>query len=173
MSPSLRALPRRAAGKARATAAGTPVPAGQEPPQPGAATRPGARERSAMRKRARKAAHLREALVRDLGALMVEMNRLGRRNDELLNRKAREIEALDRELSGLADALGERLTLARGVDIGIAGSCRHCGTLVATGDRFCPHCGAAANGADEAAVAQANAPSPAQLQLENVGAERR
>ena len=170
MSPSLRALPKRAAGKARATAAGTPVPAGQEPPQPGAEARPGARERSAMRKRARKAAHLREALVRDLGALFVEMERLGRRNDELISRKAREIDALDRELSGLADALGERLTLSRVVDTGIAGSCGHCGTLVGTGDRFCPHCGTAQ--ADGDAPEAPSAPSPAQLQLENVAAER-
>jgi hypothetical protein len=125
-----------------------------------------------MRKRARKAAHLREAMVRDLGALVVEMNRLGRRNDELVARKAREIAALDHELTGIADALGERLTLAKVVDTGVAGACRHCGTLVGTDDRFCSRCGKPVDDSDGAGE-QASAPSPAQLQLETVGAERR
>jgi hypothetical protein len=169
MRPSLKGLPKRAAGKARETAAGTPVPAGHEPPPPGAEARPGARERSAMRRRARKASHLREALVRDLGALVVEMDRLGRRNDELVARKARDIEALDAELRGLAAALGERQTLARVVDTGIAGACAHCGTLLATDDRFCSHCGKPV--AEDGAPAAPAAPSPAQLQLETVGVE--
>jgi hypothetical protein len=169
--PSFRALPKRAADKAQAAAAGSPTPAGQEPPPPPGEARPGARERAAMRRRIRKAARVREALVRELGTLVLEMERLGRRNDELVRRKAREIEALDRELSGLAEALGRRQTLSSVVATGVAGACRACGTLLGTEDRYCSHCGkpSAEEEGDEVA---ASPPSPAQLQLETAGAER-
>jgi hypothetical protein len=167
MRPSLSSL----ADKARETAAGSPTPAGQDAPSPEAAQRPGARERAAMRRRVRKVARLREALARELGGLLVEMERLGRRNDELLVRKAREIVLLDDELHGLRTALGERHTLERVVATGIAGSCRVCGSLLGTEDRFCSRCGTAA-AEDAGAEAQAR-PSQAQLQLHTVGAERR
>ena len=173
MRPSLSTLTKRAAEKARATAEGSPMPAGQEPPAPSAADRPGARERAAMRRRIRKVARLREALVRDLGALLVEMERLGRRNDELLGRKAREVAALDEELRGLREALGQRHTLERVVATGIAGSCRACGSLLGTEDRFCSRCGTSAAADAEPASAPAERPSQAQLQLQTVGAERR
>jgi hypothetical protein len=166
MRPSLTSL----ADKARTTAAGSPTPAGQEPPSPEAAQRPGARERAAMRRRVRKAARLREALVRELGTLLVEMERLGRRNDELLVRKAREIAMLDDELNGLREALGQRLTLDRVVATGIAGSCRACGSLLGTEDRFCSHCGTPAT--EEVDGRPQQRPSQGQLQLQTVGAER-
>jgi hypothetical protein len=166
MRPSLSSL----ADKARETAAGSPTPAGQAPPSPEAAQRPGARERAAMRRRVRKVARTREALVRELGALLVEMERLGRRNDELLVRKAREVATLDDELAGLRTALGERFTLERVVATGIAGSCRICGSLLGTEDRFCSRCGTAA--AEDAGAASPAPPSQAQLQLQTVGAER-
>jgi hypothetical protein len=166
MRPSLSSL----ADKARETAAGSPTPAGQAPPSPDAAERPGARERAAMRRRVRKVARMREALVRELGALLVEMERLGRRNDELLVRKAREVTALDDELNGLRAALGERFTLERVVATGIAGSCRVCGSLLGTEDRFCSRCGTAA--AEESAAQAQARQSQAQLQLQTVAAER-
>jgi hypothetical protein len=166
MRPSLSSL----ADKARETAAGSPTPAGQDAPSPDAAQHPGARERAAMRRRVRKAARLREALARELGGLVVEMERLNRRNDELLVRKAREIVALDHELSGLRAALGERHTVERVVATGIAGSCRVCGSLLGTEDRFCSRCGTAAT-EDPGADGQQR-PSQAQLQLHTVGAER-
>jgi hypothetical protein len=169
--PSFRALPKRAADKAQAAAAGSPTPAGQEPPPPPGEARPGARERAAMRRRIRKAARVREALVRELGTLVLEMERLGRRNDELVRRKAHEIETLDRELSGLADALGRRQTLSSVVATGVAGACGACGTLLGTEDRFCSRCGKPAIDEDGAGSVP-SVPSPAQLQLETVGAER-
>jgi hypothetical protein len=167
MRPTLTSL----ADKARETAAGTPTPAGQEPPAPAAAARPGARERAAMRRRVRKATRTREALVRELGTLVVEMERLGRRNDELLVRKARAVAALDDELRGLREALGQRLTLERVVATGIAGACRACGSLLGTEDRFCSRCGTPA--ADDPQAPRPGArPSQAQLQLHTVGAKR-
>ena len=170
--PSFKALPKRAADKARATAAGSPEPAGQEPPAPGAADRPGASERAAMRRRVRKLARTRDALMHDLGALVVEMERLGRRNDELVARKARDIAALDDELRGLREALGRRETLEHVVAVGISGSCGACGTLLGTEDRFCSRCGKPA-GEEPAAEDVPPPPPPSQLRLETVGAERR
>jgi hypothetical protein len=167
MRPSLTSL----ADKARETAAGSPMPAGQEPPAPAASAQPGARERAAMRRRVRKVTRTREALVRELGTLVVEMERLGRRNDELLVRKAREVATLDEELGGLREALGERLTLERVVATGIAGSCRACSSLLGTEDRFCSRCGTPV-AEDAQAEAPAERASQAQLQLHTVGAER-
>ena len=158
--------------KAHAAAAGSATPAGQEPPPPAGAARPGARERAAMRRRIRKAGRIREALVRELGTLVLEMERLDRRNDELVRRKGKEIEALDRELSGLAAALGRRQTLSSVVATGVAGSCAACGTLLGTEDRFCSRCGKPAADPDGPAEPAAELPSPAQLQLEPAGAER-
>jgi hypothetical protein len=171
MRPSFKALPKRAADKARATAAGSPEPAGQEPPPPGADMRPSARERAAMRRRVRKAARIREALVREIGGLVVEMERLGRRNDELLARKAREVALLDDELGRLREALGRRETVEHLVATGIAGTCSSCSSLLGTEDRFCPRCGKPAG--DGQASPEARARSAAQLQLETVGAERK
>jgi hypothetical protein len=130
-----------------------------------------------MRRRARKASSLREAQVRELGVLVVEMERLGRRNEELLARKARKIAALDRELDGLSRSLGGRRTLAQVVAAGIAGGCPGCGSLLGTDDRFCSHCGRPAGAADSPAApapdGSAAAPAADQLQLETTGAERR
>jgi hypothetical protein len=169
--PSLR---KRASDKAQSAAAGSAVPAGQDAPPAGADARPGARERAAMRRRLRKAGRVREALVRELGALVLEMERLGRRNDELVGRKAKEIEALDRELSGLAAALGRRQTLASVVATGVAGSCTACGTLLGTDDRFCSRCGKPVHeGEGGQAAAAAGEPAAAQPELESVGAEPR
>ena len=170
--PSFKALPKRAADKARATAAGSSEPAGREPPTAGAAERPGASERASMRRRVRKLARMRDALTRELGTLLVEMERLGRRNDELLARKAREVTALDGELRRLREALGSRQTLERVVAVGIAGACGACGTLLGTDDRFCSRCGKAV-GAEGGPEDAPPPPPPSQLRLETVGAERR
>ena len=169
----IKTLPGATADKARAVAAGSPEPAGQEPPSAGAPARPGARERAAMRRRIRKASRTRDALTRELGQLFVEMERLARRNDELLARKAQEIAALDEEVHGLRTALGERQTLERVVATGIAGSCSGCGALLGTEDRFCSRCGKAAGADPAGGEAAAPAPSASQLQLETVGNERR
>jgi hypothetical protein len=124
-----------------------------------------------MRRRIRKVARVREALVRELGTLVMEMERLDRRNEELVRRKAKEIEALDRELSGLAAALGRRQTLSGVIATGVAGACAACGTLLGTEDRFCSRCGKPVADA-EGPEARPDAPPAAQLQLEPAGAER-
>src|SRR4051812_20001076 len=137
MRPSLKNL----SAKAHDAAAGSPLPAGQEPPAEGAPPIPTTVERGSMRKRARRLARLREVQLRELGALVVEMRRLGRENPDLVARKAGDLLALDEELRGLRAALGERETVEQVVAAGVAGACRRCDTLMASDDRFCPHCG--------------------------------
>src|SRR4051812_2705228 len=137
MRPSLKNL----SAKAHDAAAGSPLPAGQEPPAENTAAVPTTAERGSMRKRARRLARLREVQLRELGALVVEMRRLGRENPELVGRKAADLLALDEELRGLRAALGQRGTAAQVVAAGVAGACRRCDTLMGRGDRFCPPCG--------------------------------
>jgi hypothetical protein len=171
MRPSLNNLPKRAADRARSAAEGSPVPAGQEPPagpSAAAAAGPSAGERGSMRRRMRRLRRTREVLLRELGALVVEMQRLGRENPELVSRKASELIALDDELRGLRVALEERRTVVEVVAAGVAGSCARCGTLVATDDRFCSRCGLAVgaaaapgDGAGPAEPAAAEAPPAA------------
>ncbi len=73
-----------------------------------ATARSGARERSAMRRRARKLRRLREAVARDLGLLVLELQRRHRENPELLRRRTIQLRAIDDELRGLGTALGRR-----------------------------------------------------------------
>ena len=77
-----------------------------QPPQ-----RPGARERGRMRRRLRQQRRVREALLLDLGALVFELHRHGRREPELLQAKAAELSAVDAEVRALADALEDETTL--------------------------------------------------------------
>src|SRR3954470_24679046 len=137
MRPSLKNL----STKAHDAAAGSPLPAGQEPPPEGVAPTATTAERGSMRKRARRLTRLREVQLRELGALVVEMRRLGRENPALVARKAAELLTLDVELRVLRGALGERETLEQVVAAGVAGTCRRCDTLMGSDDRFCPHCG--------------------------------
>src|ERR1700712_3773533 len=140
MRPSLKKL----SAKAHDAAAGSPLPAGQEPPPPaadGAAAAPTTVERGSIRKRARRLTRLREVQLRELGALVVEMRRLGRENPELVARKAAEVTAIDDELRGLRAGLEQRQTVEQIVAAGVSGSCVRCSTLLGTDDRFCNHCG--------------------------------
>ena len=61
-----------------------------------------------MRRRLRRQRQVREALLLDLGALVFELHRHGRREPELLQAKAAELSAVDAEVRALADALEER-----------------------------------------------------------------
>jgi hypothetical protein len=167
MSPSLKNL----SAKAHDAAAGSPLPAGQEPPAEDAAPTPTTAERGSMRKRARRLARLREVQLRELGALVVEMKRLGRENPELVGRKAADLVALDEELRGLRVALGERETVAQVVAAGVAGACRRCDTLMASDDRFCPHCGLGVEEVYPPAPAEPDAPEAAMVEPEAAVAE--
>lgn len=106
-----------------------------------ASHKPGARERGRMRRRLREQRRMREALLLDLGALVFELQRQSRREPELLQAKAAELNAVDHEVRALADALDAGHTVLELVATGIAGSCGSCGSLLSTDARYCPACG--------------------------------
>src|ERR671936_2386954 len=104
--------------------------------------KPSTRERGRMRRRLRRQQRVREALLLDLGALVYELHRQGRREPELLQAKAAELSAVDDEVRALGEALDERQPLAQLVAAGVAGSCETCGALLTSDARFCSTCGA-------------------------------
>src|SRR5712691_9612035 len=106
-----------------------------------ASTRPTTVQRGQMRRRLRHQQRIREALLLDLGALVFELHRQGRREPELLQAKAAEVSAVDNEVRALAEALQAGAPLEM-LAPGVSGSCGNCGTLLSTKDRFCPNCGA-------------------------------
>ena len=97
-----------------------------------------------MRRRLREQRRMREALLLDLGALVFELHRQGRREPELLQAKAAELSAVDQEVRALAHALHGGQTLHELVATGIAGGCESCGSLLSTDARYCSACGAPA-----------------------------
>jgi len=113
-----------------------------EPPA-GPPPRPRARERGRMRRRLRQQRSVREALLLDLGALVFELHRHGRREPELLQAKAAELTGVDVEVRALSQALDQDLGIVELVAAGIAGTCPECGSLLSTDARFCATCGLA------------------------------
>jgi len=97
-----------------------------------------------MRRRLREQRRMREALLLDLGALVFELQRQGRREPELLQAKAAELGAVDGEVRALATALDAGHTVLELVATGVAGSCGSCGSLLSTDARYCSACGAPA-----------------------------
>jgi hypothetical protein len=106
--------------------------------------RPKARERGRLRRRLRRQRQMREALLLDLGAIVYELHRQGRREPELLQAKAAELKAIDHEVRALAEALDADQGMMQLVAAGIAGSCENCGSLLSTDARYCGACGKAA-----------------------------
>jgi hypothetical protein len=146
MRPSLKALRSSASDRAHRVAEGAAPPAGQDPVPPVEQAAPGAVERGTLRRRLRRARRLRETLLTELGALVMEMHRQKRHDSALVERKAMEALVADREALGLARALGEGYGVTQVVAAGIAGPCHVCGSLLGTDDRYCPRCGTAAVG---------------------------
>lgn len=159
---------RRALARARAAAGGSELPAGRGPTVADGEPRPGARERAALRRRARRTRRMREALLRELGLLVLELERRGRTNPQLVSNKARQLREVDEELRGIARALNAEETLDRVVLPGIGGPCPDCGTLLGSEDRFCPSCGRPRSGTRPAAERE---PAAAQLELTGTSAE--
>lgn len=106
--------------------------------------RPRARERGRMRRRLRTQKRIREALLLDLGALVYELHRQGRREPELLQAKAAELTAVDQEVRGLSEALDADMGMLAVVATGVAGTCENCGSLLSTDSRYCSACGSPA-----------------------------
>ena len=97
-----------------------------------------------MRRRLRRQRRVRDTLLLDLGALVYELHRQGRRAPALLQEKAGELTAVDDEVRGLQETLGNGRGLDALLATGTLGSCAPCGALLNPDDRFCARCGAAA-----------------------------
>jgi hypothetical protein len=113
---------------------GGPEAAGSSPGPPGF----GARGR--LRRRARFLRKARELAYRDLGGLVFNLHRFGRRNDPLVLNKLNTLGHIDAELRTLETALGERDTVTVLHEAGIT-ACPRCAAIHSGDDRFCPNCG--------------------------------
>ena len=97
-----------------------------------------------MRRRLRRQTQVREALLLDLGALVFELHRQGRREPELLQAKAAELVAVDEEVRALGESLGTGGNVLQLTAAGIAGSCAQCAAIMPLNARYCASCGAPA-----------------------------
>ena len=94
-----------------------------------------------MRRRLRILRRRREAMLLDLGALVLEMHRHGRFLPDSLQRRAAEAVGTDAELRALSRSLEAGDGTPDLVSAGIAGNCERCGALHTIGSSFCSQCG--------------------------------
>lgn len=128
----------------------TPTGAGTPSHQPDApngrpethSDQPGFSERGRMRRRMRFLRKARELAYRDLGGLVFDLHRFGRRNDALVLAKLETIGRIDTELRALQDTLAERRPVTVLREAGVA-ACPRCAAIHGSNDRFCPNCGLA------------------------------
>ena len=162
-------------------AAGSSVPAGSEP-STDTEQKPAtsARERGAMRRRARRLRRSREVLLLELGALVFESERRGRRDPNLVSAKVERLRAVDDEARALSTALSEDRPMIDLVSAGVAGTCETCGSLLSTDARFCSNCAtpasprarrqaAAANGAGAGTTQPTPGPGPVPQSAQSAG----
>ena len=147
MPAFLRRLLERSKQRINRSAAGTPVPAGIEP---GAPTGPTARERTLMRRRLRALRRRREALMREVGGLVLESKHGESGAPERLDGRTRELEEVDAETRAIVQALDELKTLDQLLSSGPSSRCPSCGELVGKRDHFCTNCGAQLSGGQPA-----------------------
>ncbi len=135
-------------------AQGVPEPGAPAAPEgfvvdPGAAAavprRPGFRERGQLRRRLRFLREVRELGFRDLGGLVFDQHRFQRPNEVLVHGKVEAIDAVDRELRAIEDALRDRTPYSELFIPGVS-ACQRCGALHGSDARYCPYCGLAFSG---------------------------
>ncbi len=98
-------------------------------------------KRGPMRRRLRILRRRREAMLLDLGALVLEMHRHGRFLPDSLQRRAAEAVGTDAELRALSRSLEAGDGNPDLVAAGVAGNCSRCGALHTVGSSFCSQCG--------------------------------
>jgi hypothetical protein len=103
-----------------------------EPDKPRPAPRP-APPSGVVRRRRRALLRVREAKLRDLGGLMLEMYRRDRFREDLLAERCEELQAIDASLDELEAMLDARRRAP-------GGRC-DCGAPLPWGSHFCPNCG--------------------------------
>jgi len=121
-----------------------PLPAGLAP-EDVAPHRPSFRDRGRLRRRMRYLRRVRELGFRDLGGLVFDLHRFGRRNDDLVLGKLAALEAVDRELRAIERVMDERRDIIELREPGVA-ACARCGALHGSDARFCPRCGTQLSG---------------------------
>ena len=94
-----------------------------------------------MRRRLRILRRRREAMLLDLGALVLEMHRHGRFLPDSLQRRAAEAVGTDAEVRALSRSLEAGDGNPDLVAAGVAGNCGSCGALHTVGASFCSQCG--------------------------------
>jgi hypothetical protein len=114
------------------------APTGEEAPS----VPPGFSERGRIRRRMRFLRKARELAYRDLGGLVFDLHRFGRRNDSLVLAKLETIGRIDTELRALETTLAEHRPVTILREAGVA-ACPRCAAIHGSDDRFCPNCGLA------------------------------
>ena len=132
------------------------TPAGENAPT----DPPGFSARGRMRRRARFLRKARELAYRDLGGLVFDLHRFGKRNDPLVLAKLETIGRIDGELRSLEATLDEHQPVTVLREAGVA-ACPRCAAIHGSDDRFCPNCGLAMDLRAERPVAGAAAPASA------------
>jgi ribosomal protein L40E len=133
-----------------------PLPAGLAP-EDVAPTRSSFRDRGRLRRRLRYLRRVRELGFRDLGGLVFDLHRFGRRNDELVLGKLAALDAVDRELRAIERVLDERRDILELREPGVA-ACPRCGALHGSDAQFCPQCGTQFSG--PLAMGEVGGPAP-------------
>ncbi len=135
--PPTRTLPPVAPPSATAPATGSDVP----PPADGAEGRPSFRHRARLRRRVRYLRRLRQVQLRDLGGLVLELDRAGRDPGDLVRQKLDGLRGVSTELTALEGVLGDPTTLLELREPGVGGSCPRCRAVHGSADAFCASCG--------------------------------
>jgi hypothetical protein len=120
-----------------------PVQAHEDsPPADDAAAveQPGFGSRGRARRRLRFLRKARELAYRDLGGLVYNLHRFGRRNDELVLAKLSTLGQIDSQLRALESSLSAREPVTVLREAGIT-ACPRCAAIHSSEDRFCPNCG--------------------------------
>ena len=135
-----------------ATQVATPTPPPPSAPAPEpvvadplAAASAGFGQRGKLRRQLRRLRAARADQLAKLGTLVLDARRRSNGSQpEVVTRRAGEVAELDRQVRELQYAVDPHAD-QRVVASGVAGSCRECGSLVSTDDRFCAGCGTAIN----------------------------
>lgn len=114
--------------------------------EPGQPAKLSSRQRIGLRRRARYLRGLRALQLRDLGGLVFDLHRFGRRREDLVAVKLSQLDQTDREMRAAEAALGATRTIDEVHEAGIGGSCPSCGALFAGDARYCSACGAGLEG---------------------------